>query len=317
MKRRSRPGTAVGLLLGLGMLAAAAPAPAQTRETVGLITELKVGRGRIEVKPAGAADWRRAGPLLALRAGDALRATDDALAVVVLTGSRGTVKVEARNSPLVLGEAPAGDSKVQKALAFLSTSTREAPKAVLATRAGARPPLILSPRNSPVMPESLTFEWLGSQFARYTVRVAGPSGVLLERKGVSGARLDYPGDGPPLSAGVRYTLQVVSASHPPQEAQFEIVDARRAEGVRQTLKAIEESLGAGVPPNTLVALKVGALASEGLLHDARRTVVAALARDPDEPTLHQLLANLYLQAGLADLAAESQDEAQFLLTGGK
>jgi len=62
---------------------------------------------------------------------------------------------------------------------------------------------------------------------------------------------------------------------------------------------------------------VGALAANGLFHDARLVAQAALARDPDEPTLHLLLGNLYLKTGLPRLAAQSMDEANFLMTGQK
>ena len=58
------------------------------------------------------------------------------------------------------------------------------------------------------------------------------------------------------------------------------------------------------------------LAEQGLFHDARLAVVAALVKDPDEPTLHTLLGHLYQKVGLAQQAAESFDEAQFLLTRG-
>ena len=56
------------------------PAHAQTTETSAVITELKPGRGRVEVKPAAGGDWKPARPLLALRAGDALRTSDNASA---------------------------------------------------------------------------------------------------------------------------------------------------------------------------------------------------------------------------------------------
>ena len=42
-------------------------------------------------------------------------------------------------------------------------------------------------------------------------------------------------------------------------------------------------------------------------------MITALAADRDEPTLHLLLGDLYTRTGLTDLAAESIDEAQFLL----
>ncbi len=43
-------------------------------------------------------------------------------------------------------------------------------------------------------------------------------------------------------------------------------------------------------------------------------VVAALAADRDEPTLHLLLGDIYTRTGLTDLAAESFDEANYLLS---
>ena len=64
----------------------------------------------------------------------------------------------------------------------------------------------------------------------------------------------------------------------------------------------------------MAVVRAGMLASAGLLHDARRALLEALATDPDEPALHQALGNLYQKSGLGELAAESYDEAQFLLT---
>ena len=116
------------------------------------------------------------------------------------------------------------------------------------------------------------------------MRLVGPSGPVVERREVTGPRWAYPADAPALAPNVRHTLQVTATGQPTQEAWFEVVDAARA-----------------------------LLAREGLLHDARRVVVAALDADRDEPTLHLLLGDLYTRTGLGDLAAESFDEAQFLL----
>ncbi len=292
---------------------------AQGTETAGMITEIKVGRGRVEIRPAAGGDWRRAGPLQALRAGDAVRASDDAVAVVLLSGG-GTVKVAAGNSPYTV--APRADETrsqkaralVQAGLGFLASGQREAPAAALATRGVAKPPVVISPRNTAVLPEPLALEWLGSRFARYTVRVTAPSGVVLERRGVTGGRLEYPPDAPALAPGTRYTVQVTAAGQPAQEAWFEVVDAVRARAVREDLAALQQGLGAGASPSSGAVLRAGFLASAGLLHDARRAVLAALAADPDEPALHQLLGTLYDRGGLAELAADAWDEAQFLLT---
>jgi len=146
------------------------------------------------------------------------------------------------------------------------------------------------------------------------VRLVGPGGSVIEKREVTGARWEYPADAPGLSPNVRYTLQVVGAGHPPQEAWFEVVDDARARAVAGDLAGLEHELGGSVSPTSRAVLRAGLLAREGLFHDARRVVVAALGADRDEPTLHLLLGDLYIRTGLADLAAESFDEAQFLLS---
>jgi lipoprotein NlpI len=76
------------------------------------------------------------------------------------------------------------------------------------------------------------------------------------------------------------------------------------------------ALGAGTSPNSLAMARAGYLAEIGLLHDARLTVLAALARDPDEPVLHTLLGTLYTQTGLPRQASAAFDAAQSLMTRG-
>jgi hypothetical protein len=307
-------------LVALAVMAGApAPGFAQTRETAGLVTEIKIGKGKAEVKPSSG-DWRPAGPLQSLRAGDHVRASDDATLVVVLSGGRGTMKVNAQNSPWAV-PAAASDSKAQKAQAvvassmgFLSRDVKEPPKAVLSTRAGGGPPEILTPRNGPVLGDAMVFEWMGSQFSRYVVRISGPAGVVVEKKGVVGARFAYPADAPALEPGVRYMFQVEAVGQPVQTSTFEILAPARAIDVRAGLGQLEASLGVGASANSVTVLQAGALASAGLLHDARVIVLAALARDPDEPTLHTILGNLYMQTGLERQAAEAFDEAKFLLS---
>lgn len=309
-------------LVGLTCLLTLPPAAGQGREPAGMITEIKVLRGQVEIQPAGAEVWRKAGPLLALRAGDTVRATEDASVVILLSDGRGSVKVTRTNSPYVVAIPQPGESKAQKAMAllessfgFLSITPREEMRFALSTRGGLKPPVILSPLNGSVLPDSLTFEWLGDRSSRYTVRILGPDGVVLEKKDLTGARFDYPPDAPPLTPGVRYTIQIHSGSRPVQEAWFEVLDAARAQAIRQDVKELEQTFGPSVSPNTLVAIRVGFLARNGLLHDARRTLIAALAEDPDEPTLHLLLGTLYEAAGLREQAAKAFDEARFLMTG--
>jgi hypothetical protein len=321
MSGRSRGWLLLLASLALAVLAGGAPGSAQTPpETAAMITEIKVGRGKVEMKTADG-DWHRAMPLSALRAGDQVRAVGDASVVVLLTGGRGTVLVKAKGSPYTVGAPRADESTAQRArtlleisLGFLASGAKEPPKAVTSSRSGNRPPEVLTPRNGLILPDSLVFEWLGNRFSRYRVRVTEGSSVVLERKGVVGARLTYPADAPPLKPGVRYQLQVEASGAKPAEAWFEIVDETRAAEVRDNLKQLEASLGRRVSPSSLAVVRGGALAADELYHDARLVVLTALAKDPDEPSLHLLLGNIYEKTGLPRLAAQSLDEAHFLLS---
>lgn len=298
-------------------------AAGQGEEAGGVITEVKIGKGRVEIKSAPNEDWRAAVPLMTLRPGDAIRATEDATAEVVLGGGRGSLRVDAARPMFVVPPPPAAESRLPRAravvdesLRFLASVGKPPTEVALVTRGSAKPPVILSPRNSPVFPGPLTFEWTGSRFDRSTVRVLGPRGVIVERT-VTGARFEYPAEAPPLTAGVRYTFQLVSGPSSPQQVWFELVEPARAAAIRADLTALEREAGATLSPNSLAALRAGFLARLGLLHDARQTLAAAIARDPDEPTLHLLLGHVYTTAGLTELAAEEYYEAQFLLKQGE
>ena len=217
--------------------------------------------------------------------------------------------------------APAGEGKTQKArdllqasVGYLAGGTRETSHAVLATRGAARPPVILAPRNSPVLPGPLVFEWLGTRFSHYSVQVLGPDKAsVIGPRDVVGSRWELGGDASPLRAGLRYVLRVQTAGQAPQEAWFELVDPARAQAVNTDLATLEQELGTGTPATSVAVVRAGFLAREGLIHDARLALTAALARDPDEPTLHLMLGDLESRTGLANLAAQSYEEAEFLL----
>ena len=77
------------------------PTPGRTgeREVAGMITEIHLGEGRADVRSAETELWRPAIPLLTLRAGDTVTTTQDAWVVIVLTGGRGSVRVDEANAP--------------------------------------------------------------------------------------------------------------------------------------------------------------------------------------------------------------------------
>jgi hypothetical protein len=93
------------------------------------------------------------------------------------------------------------------------------------------------------------------------------------------------------------------------------VDAVRAQAIRAELLELKAALEP-IPPSSLAVMRAGFLAQAGLVHDARLTILTALATDPNEPVLHVVLGDLYLIAGLPNLAAASYSEGQSLLREG-
>ncbi|MBI4573352.1 MAG: hypothetical protein HY713_08745 [candidate division NC10 bacterium] len=81
---------------------------AQGGDPVAVLTEIKAGQGEVRVKLANEADWRAPLPLLSLRPGDQVRATQNATAVFMFTGGQGTVMVAAANSPYAVQPPAAG-----------------------------------------------------------------------------------------------------------------------------------------------------------------------------------------------------------------
>ena len=67
----------------------------------------------------------------------------------------------------------------------------------------------------------------------------------------------------------------------------------------------------------MAVIEAGFLLSQGLPHDARSVLLAALANDAREPTLHLLLGDVYTRARLPELAAESYAAADALLAQGR
>jgi len=312
-----------GLILAFPAIASSPIVAASAEPEVGgMITEIHVGQGRVEVESPRGERRRPAMPLLTLRDGDTVATTRDAWVVVVLSGGRGVVRVDESTSPFVVTAAPPERGRLHKGLMiieasfdFLSTTPKDPLFGNLGSRAGVKPPVILTPRNGRVLPDSLVFEWRGSRSSRYGVRIVGPDGVVLERADLTATRFEYPKDAPPLAPGVRYRFQLLPTWHPPQEVWFELVDPDHARTIRHDLQQMDAALPGEPSAATAVILRAGFLAQRGLLHDARLHVSDALARQPDEPTLHFLLGELSARQGLSQEAMEAFAEARFLLGG--
>jgi hypothetical protein len=309
-------GLALALVAGLGSAWAADP--------VAVLTEIRPGKGEVRVKLGGESEWKAPAPLLSLRPGDQVRATQDARAVIVFTGGRGPQTVQSGSSPFTV-QAPSAAGGGEKAQALMSSVTafllgkQEKPAYVsayvpLSTRsARLPPPVLLAPRETRLLSTPVVFEWSGSESQKYGVRVFGPDAVLLwEQSGLTRKDLTYPASAPALKPGVRYAWELHAERHPVQRGEFEVLPAAEATRVKQSLALLQPAPGSHQTGSTTALFRAGYLAQEGLYQDARRELLTAIAADPNEASLHQLLGHIYDRMGVKDLATDSFDEARFL-----
>jgi hypothetical protein len=304
--------TVLGVLLGV-------IAPAWAADPVAVLTEIRPGQGEVRVKRAADAGWVAPQPLLALRPGDQIRVTADGRAVIALTGG-GLQTVTAGNSPytVVSARGDSGSDRVHGLLTgvtqFLLGRAQEPAYQSLSVRGAAEPARIVAPRATKVLAGPVTFEWTGPRAAAYRVRVEGASGLVWEQDGLTRQPVTYPAAAPAIQPGARYTWTLDAPGQATQRAEFETLPTGEAERVRAALADLSPGTLSGYPAGTLVLLRAGFLVQQGLYADARRELVAGIATDPDEASLHQLLADVYARIGLDSLAAEESDEAQYLAT---
>ena len=305
--------------LAAAIVLAWAAALAHAADPVGVLTEIRAERGQVEVKRAGESQWTAAQPLLALRPGDQLRATGEARAALVFTGGRGAQAVSAANSPFTVqppAAAAAGDKVkglVGSVTDFLSGKQKDLAYLPLSVRS-VRPPRVaqLQPRATKVLSSAVVFEWSGSDTLRYKVRVLGPQGQLWEQGDLPRKPLAYPASAPALEPGVRYTWQLEAGGQPLQQTEFQILPAAEAARVRESLDLLTPASLPGYPASSVALMRAGYVLKDGLYADARRELLTALAADPDEPTLHLLLGQVYDTIGLSELAQREFIESRDL-----
>lgn len=169
LRKVHRRGWAAGLVVST-LLLATTQAVGKRAQAIGMVAQVNAARGTVEVLPEGSTQWTPARPLLALRAKDTIRATADASVLVILSGEARTTKIDSTNSPFVVPAIRPDLARSKKVMLllrttidYLSASTRDKLAPVLVTRHTSVLSTILSPRNGPVLPGPLIFEWSVSQ----------------------------------------------------------------------------------------------------------------------------------------------------------
>ena len=190
---------------------------------------------------------------------------------------------------------------VAAVIGLLQATPRE-PRAALTTRSPRDfpPVVLLAPRETRVAADAIRLEWAGPAAERYTVRIlAGDGGVLWEKKGVEARALALTASDLRLAPG-RYRWEVESGTHGIHHVTF---DVATSDAVAQAKAAVDAVDAAGYPAVTAGLLRAAALMREGFHADARRALLQTIAANPEEPTLHLLLADVYSKTRLDNLAA--------------
>jgi hypothetical protein len=307
------------VLLTLAPVLALWTSAASAADPVAVLTEIRPGKGEVRVKRPEDPDWSAPRALQSLRPGDQVRVTADGRATVTFTGG-GSQSVTAATSPLTV-QAPRGETGGDRARGLVAGVTQfllgqPKPPAYqsLSVRAGAPPPRALGPRDTRVLPGPVTFEWSGPPRSDYRVQLLGPQGPVWEQAALPRRPLPYPAAAPPLVPGARYGWTLEAPGQATQRADFEVLSEADAARVRALLADLTPAALGGEDGSPLILMRAGLFFREGLYADARRELMPAIAKDPDEPTLRQLLGYVYDRMGLTDLAAQEFDEAEFLAT---
>jgi hypothetical protein len=295
------------------------PVAAMAADAVAVVTEIRAEGGLVEVKRAGESAWAAAQPLQALRAGDQIRAGGKAGVAVVFTGGRGAQSISAANSPFtVQPPAVVASSDKLRGLVggvtdFLTGKQKDLALLPLAVRSVHPPRVVqLAPRETKILPDTVAFEWGGSDTVRYRLRVLSAQGLLWEAADLPRRPISYPASAPVLQPGVRYLWQIEAAGEPVEQTEFEILAPADVARVQESLGLLVPASLPGYPAPSVAIMRAGYLLRDGLYAEARHELLAALAKDPDEPTLHLLLGQVYETIGLTELAQREYIDARNL-----
>ncbi len=297
-----------------GVLSLMIPAWGQSQDAVAVITELKLNRGEIQIRSAANKAPERPAVLQSLYPGNLVHATQDAVAVVLFTEGMRTVRVEEKNSPF---EIKAFEAKESQAGSLIKDVTRlllgkkKPPSYVaLSVRGKTQPPTLLSPRSTKVMTDAPTLQWMGMDRQPGTVKVFGPEGLVWSAENIALTQIAYPASAPRLRRGVEYSWTIEKKGFPPQKALFTLLTPGGVSAIQEKMASL--STASGISKTTLAVLKANVLMSHELFHEAREVLLEGIVADPDEPTLHFVLGELYEKIGLKNLAADEHGEAEFL-----
>lgn len=284
------------------------------QEAVAVITELKFNRGDIQVKSSASAAPAKPAVLQSLYPGNVVQTTKDATAVIFFTDGSRMVTVDEKTPSFEVRTSQAKDSaagsRVREVANLLVGKKKPATYVALSVRGKAQPPTLLSPRNTKLLTDAPTFQWMGMEQQPGTVKVFAPEGVVWSAENINLTKIAYPASAPKLRPDVEYAWVIEKKGIAASKTTFKILKLVDVQAITGRLSELSSMSGAS--KTTLAVLKANFLMSKELFHDAREILNEAIAADSDEPTLRFVLAELYDKIGLKTLANEEYSEAEFL-----
>jgi hypothetical protein len=291
---------------------------AQSLERVAVITEMKLNHGDIRIRAAGGNAFERPLPLQSLYPGTRIEVSEDALVTILFTREAKSLTIGARLSPYEITEPAETGARFLNRFASVASElfgTRESRKStLLGTRGKTQPVVLVMPRNSKLLTDTLTFQWSGVKEGSASLKVHGLEGPLWRADNLAGRELTYPPTAPRLKPGIEYTWNIEEQGVASEKAWFSVLTPEELAGVEEKLAAVQNATGLSKSTQSLV--KALLLASHELYHDARQELLQAIKSDPREPTLRFLLAEIYERTGLISLATEEFERTQRLLRKG-
>jgi hypothetical protein len=274
-----------------------------------------LAKGDIQILTPGKPALEKPAVLQSLYAGSRVQVSKDAAATILFTDGSNVVKIEEKNSPFEvkpMAKTAQAGGKLKEAVNLLVGKKNTPNLVALAVRGKSRGPTLLTPRETKLTTTMINFQWVGMEGQPSSIKVFGPEGVIWSAENIALTHAAYPSSAPVLRPGVSYSWSVERRGAPPEKTAFRIVSAEEARGVQEQLTALSAS--ANLSKTTSAILKGSFLISRELFYDAREILLEAAKADPDEPTLHFLLGEVYEKTGLKSLAQEEYSEAQLLST---
>jgi len=284
------------------------------QDAIAVITELKFNRGDIQLRTSNSAAPAKPAVLQSLYPGNVIQTSRDAVAVVFFTDGSRTVTVDEKSPSFEVraGQAKSSQAstKVREVAGLLLGKKKPPTYVALSVRGKAQPPTLLSPRNTKLLTDAPTFQWMGMDQQPGSVKVFGPQGMIWSADNINLTRIAYPASAPRLQPDVEYTWVIEKKGFSVNRVSFKLLAPGEVAAIKE--RVTELAGVSAVSKTTLAVLKANFLMSKELYHDAREVLTEAIAADSDEPTLHFVLAEIYDKIGLKNLAGEEYNEAEFL-----